>query len=461
MSDSMSIAKAIAIPSGYAKFRLGVKLHPRQEEVLDALFPIDGTPSKVAIVCGNGLGKTERISAVAILYALEMLNCNIVATSATYRQLTGQLLPALKNQAHHFTNWEFLENKIKINGEDRFVAFSTTEQAKWQGWHTTEKHKLFILTDESAGLNDDIFQSIARCSPHYLFVCGSPLGPEGFFYSLFNDANTGKSFKKFKFTKWEALRENGWWIDRKDIEEMESMYGHTHPLVLSSIYAEFSNQIEDGLISLTELEKCYKYPPKFIPGIKHIGIDVAAGADSNVIAYRNGNTVRIIAEWKERDTMAACDRIARELNALKETENINPGMVSLDADGLGIAFVHRLRDINWNINEFHGGATPTDEQYSNKISECWYEGIRSIKNCAVILPDDKYKNDFNMQILSRKQLVNDKGKLKLESKKDMKDRGIHSPDIADAVFIAMSNPNSGAVTNAFHITAPVRSYSYF
>ncbi len=452
------MAKVISIPSGYAKFRLGVKLHPKQAEVLDSLFPTNGEQSKVGFLCGNGLGKTAIVSSIAVLYSLEMLQAKIVATSATYRQLTGQLIPALKAFAHLYPKWEFLENKIKIDGEDRFIAFSTQEQAKWQGWHTTDKHRLFIITDESAGLHDDVFQSISRCSPYWLLVAGSPLSPQGFFYSLFTDTNTGKSFKKYKFSKYEALKENGWWIDRKEIEEMESMYGKQHPLVLSSVYAEFSSQIENGLIALEELNKCYEFPPKEMGTELHVGCDVAAGGDSNCIALRRGNKIEVIDTWYDTDTMQACSKIVMHLNNLKEKYNLKANEVSLDADGMGIAFIHRLKDLGWVINEFHGNATPDNDRYSNKISECWFDIIQRIKNCSIILPDNK---DYRLQLLSRKQQINDKGKLKLESKKDMKARGISSPDIADAVAISMSNPKSGNVTQAFKLNVQPRQYSYF
>ena len=149
------------------------------------------------------------------------------------------------------------------------------------------------------------------------------------------------------------------------MESFIAMWGADHPLVLSSVYAEFATNIVNGLITLAEMDKCYEFPPIFISGTKHVGIDVAAGGgDSNVIAYRDGNKVIIIDEWKEPEVMRACDRIAMRLNELKEKYSITPSQVSLDADGMGIGFISRLKDLNWRINEYHGAKSPENPQYA-------------------------------------------------------------------------------------------------
>jgi len=443
-------------PSLYAKYRLKMNLHPTQASVMDSLFSAPKT--KVCFRCANEVGKSSVVAVTTILYSIEMLNGLVISTSATHRQIVKQLIPYLKQYAHLFPNWEFLDNSIKVNGETRYIGFATSNEGTAQGWHEQPGRPLIAIVDEAAGVDDSIFMAISRCNATYLLIMGSPLSPEGFFYSACTEPNTMKPFKHFVLRKKDCLKKDGWWLDEKDIETFEQAWGSNHPLVLSSIYAEFASQIENGLISLPELNRCYEFPPKEMGNDKHVGIDVAAGGDSNVIALRIGNKVEIIEEWKEKEVMRACDKIAMHLNALAKSHGITQDKVSLDADGMGIGFVSRLKDLGWTVNEYHGGKTPENDQYASCIAEAWFEGIKRIKNCSAILPNNP---EFRLQILSRKQIINDKGKLKLESKDDMRSRGIHSPDIADAVFIAMSNPNSGNVTNAFRITAPARQYSYF
>jgi hypothetical protein len=169
--------------------------------------------------------------------------------------------------------------------------------------------------------------------------------------------------------------------------------------------------------------------------------------------------VDIIKIWPETDTMKACNQIAEELNKLKEKESITDGQVSLDTDGMGVAFADRLKDLGWIVNRYHANATPENNiQYSSFTAESWLEGIKKIKKCQIILPDNK---EFKLQILSRKQVFNIKGKLTLESKKDMKSRGIKSPDAADAVFMSLNEPNAGALTAVHKLNIRPRQYTTF
>lgn len=52
-----------------------------------------------------------------------------------------------------------------------------------------------------------------------------------------------------------------------------------------------------------------------------------------------------------------------------------------------------------------------------------------------MLPDDA---DFKAQILSRKRRYDMRGRLAVETKDDMRRRGLPSPDLADAVLGAMA-----------------------
>ena len=78
-----------------------------------------------------------------------------------------------------------------------------------------------------------------------------------------------------------------------------------------------------------------------------------------------------------------------------------------------------------------GRAQTITEHYENRGSEIWFEGALAIERCEVILCDDA---DLRGQLLSRKQRVNSKGKLAVETKQEMRKRGPPSPDRADAVM---------------------------
>jgi hypothetical protein len=106
----------------------------------------------------------------------------------------------------------------------------------------------------------------------------------------------------------------------------------------------------------------------------------------------------------------------------------------------------RLSEIGWRCNYFFGQAKPVDEHYKNSITECWLVAAKQIVNCSVILPND---DDLRGQLLGRKQRLNSSGRMELESKVEMKERGQPSPDVADAVAMCLGPLNAGELTNAY------------
>ena len=450
-------------PDGYAKFRLGLNLHPTHIKVLNALFDKKNSPTKVSFRAANNVGKTSSVSLVAILYSIEILGADVIYTSSSSNQVNNQMIPRLKDISHMFPkNWEFQDRAIKINGISKLVAFATRDGiARFQGFHGTPEKPLVIIIDEAATVEEDIYIAAGKCFPTYQLVMGSPVGPSGVFYNIETKPEMANQYKHFKLTQHECLDTDGYWIKIKDINDYIDQWQSYGWVVPSTIYAEFSSTIENGLISLEELTKCYNYPPVEMGADMHVGIDVSAGGgDFNVISIRIGNKIDIIDVWREPEIMKSCDRIATHLNNLRDKYNINQNQVSLDADGIGIGFISRLKDLRWNVNEYHGGKTPDSPEFASNIAQIWLQGTQKIKKCSVILPDNE---EFKLQLLSRKTMKNMKGKLQLESKADMKSRGVHSPDIADSIFIAMSNPNPGAVQYAHsNLKVPIKQYvGYF
>ena len=434
--DIDAIAKAIALPSGYATVKLGMDLSPKQKQSLDLIF---AQKKKLICRCGNGVGKTSIIITAAILYALDVLNAKVISTSATYRQVVSQLVPCLRKYSQLYPTWEFLDNAITINGDKKYIGFSADSEASFQGYHAFPDQPLFIVIDEAAGVGDPIFRAVERCRPTYYLITGSPLSPEGEFYRMETTPELYKYFDHIQITAPECP-----WIKKDDIDQIIARWGNEHPLVRSSVYAEFSNEAENAILSLSSLTKCIDDPPPYLPGMRQVGVDFAAGGDSNCISYCNGNMVKIIKHWHEKDTMTCAGQMKIEFDKLKEQVGLRPNEIWGDAGGLGLPICHRLAELGWPINLFYGQAKPNDENYRNKIAECWLELAKRIVNRSIIIPD---MQELKAQLLSRKQRLNSSGKLELEPKDDLRARGVPSPDIADAVAMCVANQSGGMVTS--------------
>ena len=437
------LADRLMTPDGYAELRLKMRLHPKQKAVLRDIFSRSG--SRVVNRCANETGKTRKVLCAAILYAIEIRGAVVVSTAGTFRQVEGQLIPALNSFAHLFNpkKWEFQKTGIKRWDEknklweDAYTGVSTDNEHYFQGYHKDEGRPLFIAIDECQGVKAEICRAAEdRCNPTWFLATGSPGDPQGSFYEM--ETSQAKHYTHHKITRYDCLKEDGWWIERADIDRLIAKHGESNPFVQSTVFGNFSEIVLDAMISLTEYDRCLENPPSLIRGELHAFCDFAAGRDKNVFAFRSGNKVEIVRKWVMRDTMAAVGEFIGMFIDKRKSHGLTPDKVSGDADGLGLPMVQRMRELDWPINEFHGGAEERfGEGYRNKIAEAWGEGIKKIKACQVILPDDA---DLKAQILGRKARPNSSGQLEIEKKEDYKKRCGESPDEADAFFGCLMPP---------------------
>jgi phage terminase large subunit len=351
-------------------------------------------------------------------------------------------VPALKRHSQKFNpaRWKFQERAIKHFDPasetwcDRYIGFAAEDEHGFQGFHGADGVPLLMILDESQGIKQDIANAAEdRCNPDFMLICGSPGDPQGYFYDC--ETKNAAHYQHFMLPKHECTKSKGWWIEDADIDRMIAKHGADNPFIKSTVYAEFSDIVENALITLSEYDRCLHNPPQFQPGDRRGFCDFAAGRDKNVFAVANGNKVELRKKWVDRNTMSAVGEFVMMFKTEERQTGLLAAEISGDADGLGLPMVQRLQEIGWQINEFHGGKPPRfDDSYKNAIAEAWGEGCNQIKRLQVILPADL---DLKAQILGRKAKRNSSGKLELESKEDMKKRGLNSPDEADAVFGAM------------------------
>lgn len=136
--------------------------------------------------------------------------------------------------------------------------------------------------------------------------------------------------------------------------------------------------------------------------------------------------------------MAACGRFVRNFVRLKHEFGVQAHHIYGDASGLGKPMIDRLGEVGWPINPtFNNSPAQFDSHYANYATECWLELCTGIKEGRLIIPNDV---EFRAQLMNRRYDPGDsKGRLKIESKEDMKkstrDGGAVpcSPDRAEAV----------------------------
>ena len=117
-------------------------------------------------------------------------------------------------------------------------------------------------------------------------------------------------------------------------------------------------------------------------------------------------------------------------------EEYSPAMVCIDEGGLGAGVVDRLKEQRYKIRGVNfGWKSKKPMMYGNKRAEMWGDMREWLKSASI--PTDRFlKGDLVSPLVK----PDSKGAMFLESKKDMKSRGLTSPDAADAIALTFAFP---------------------
>jgi hypothetical protein len=169
------------------------------------------------------------------------------------------------------------------------------------------------------------------------------------------------------------------------------------------------------------------------------GVDVGGGGDSSTIAHRKGRRVRIVHEDHNPDTMQTCG------NVLAVRKKFGPGTVKVDKVGIGKGMCDRsvelaaegtLEEPFVGVNVGESSSSPSE--FANLRAELWWSVREQFEKGQIdIDPEDE---DLAAELCSIRFTRTSRGQIQIESKKDAKRRGVASPNRADSLMLACSEP---------------------
>jgi len=420
-----------------------------------ALMDLAENP-KVSIKSGQGVGKTG-LEAVALLW---FLCCypypRIVATAPTKQQLHDVLWSEVSKW---MSKSPLLSEILKwtktyiymVGNEKRWfaVARTATKPENMQGFH--EDNMLFIV-DEASGVADPIMEAILGTlsgANNKLLMCGNPTKTSGTFY----DSHTKDRalYKCHTVSSMDSVRTN-----KENIRLLIRKYGEDSNVVRVRVKGEFPNQEDDVFIGLSLIEQCssrlYELPEGKGMAQVILGVDVARFGDDETVIYRNfkGNA-KMVKKRRGQDLMATTGDIVKEYKTIvrEYPEYHGKIYVNIDDTGLGGGVTDRLREVKREqklhrlviipINAAEKIETDTKdgkeaaEHYNNLTTHMWAVVRELLENKDIVLEDDE---QTVAQLSSRKYRMASNGKLEIEPKKEMKKRGLDSPDRADALALS-------------------------
>lgn len=412
---------------------------------------------KVSVKSGQGVGKTG-VEAVALLWFLVCFPYpRIVATAPTKQQLHDVLWSEVaKWQARSPLLSELLKwtkTYIYMVGfEKRWfaVARTATKPENMQGFH--EDNMLFIV-DEASGVADPIMEAIMGTlsgENNKLLMCGNPTKTSGTFYeSHTSDRGIYKCHTVNALNSKRTSKEN--------IQSLIRKYGENSNVVRVRVKGEFPQQEDDVFIPLSYIEASTMTELSDdtaagkITKIE-IGCDVARfGDDKTCIGYRINELVKIHKKYNGQDTNWTASNIANlGLKLISKFNYKDPIAIKVDDGGVGGGVVDQLRALKRTYPEKYSWMEIFPVNFGQPVKHKYYYDtttymmgvVRDLitpfddegkeRKPEIVLPND---NDLVGQLSCRKYSFMSNSKQKVESKKEMKDRGLSSPDEADCILL--------------------------
>jgi len=409
---------------------------------------IDYAVLQEAISSGRGIGKSALVSWITIwMLSTRIGSTTIISAnsesqlrSITWAEITKWLAMALNS--HWFevsatrlmpAKWltELVERDLKKGTRYWGVEgrlWSAENPDAYAGVHNFDG--VLVVFDEASGIDDSIWAVTSgfftENTPNRFWLAFSnPRRNTGYFYEAFNSK---RDFWKTKVV--DARTVEG--TDKQVYERIIQEYGPESAQAHVEVYGMFPNAGDDQFIGadiVDEAMKREKYKDLSAPII--IGVDPARfGADATVIAVRQGRDIVNISRYRGDDTMTVVGHV------IEAIEEYKPTLVVIDEGGLGAGIVDRLKEQRYKIKGVNfGNKAKNPIMYGNMRAQMWGEMREWLKSASI--PSDRF---LKTDLISPMMKPDSRGTIFLESKKEMKSRGLASPDAADAICVTFAFP---------------------
>lgn len=421
------LSKCIYDPVLFGKEIIGSSYYDYQERVLNALV----THNKVAWRAAHGVGKSYVAADAALWWLFTRPESIVVTTASVWRQVEKILWAEIRSKAKKLqlekigwdtTVWPFevLTTQIKIDDKWFATGESSDTPEKMEGFHSQH---IFYIVDEAKAVKKEIFDAIEGAltteDSKELVISTPSLAPEGYFYEIFSKPTP--EWARFHTSAFDSPLVNPKWIEAKKKD-----WGENNPVYISKVKGDFPTTSIDTLIPLTLIEDAINRDIEDGTRVE-IGVDVARfGDDETTIYLRRGFKVYLLEVIRKMDTVFISGRVIEHVKAN------NAQYVKIDGDGLGAGVIDICRTVLGDkVIEIHGGAASSQpDRYANFRAEMYDNVAELFKSNLISIPN---VDDLVAQLANIKYKYKPGGQLKIESKEEMKKRGLKSPDHADGL----------------------------
>jgi len=459
-------------PIGFVQEGLGEVLWSKQREILQSL--VDN--KRTVVPACHAPGKSH-LAARAIAWWISVHppgTAIAITTATTFRQVRN-IMWANVRRVHTANNLagEILTTEWKMDGTVVAYGFSASnnDEAAVQGIHAPH---MLVVVDEAGGISDMIgnaLEALMTGGHTRLLVLGNP--PTDAEQTWFERICSSPIYNILPISAYDTPNFTGeptgmckscpnhvephsvatHLIDKTWVDDVVSEFGADSAFAEARIHARFPKSSTGKVIPYAWAEQSLENETPLESNIIRLGVDIASdGGDEFVIALADGYTVKLVHRSSGKINANAVDVagvVMREIekaveihSARKITERVR---VKIDTIGVGWGVVSLLdrwckeQQVRADIVGVNVAERPKDaNKFKNQRAEMWWNTRQLLQ------PRDgqqELKLDVDRQVLAQlagpSYKSDSSGRIQIEAKADMKKRGVHSPDRAEAILLAL------------------------
>jgi len=427
---------------------LGVDLWEKERELVYSVRD----HQKTTVRSNNSSGKTYTIARIALWFLSAFPPAVVINTAPTHRQVENQFWREFRKahkSAKRILGGKLLKTQFNIAEDWYAIGFSTKDgddgMEKFQGWHG---QNVLIIVDEASGVHARIFEAIqgalASGGTVRLVYIGNPTKNTGDFADSFKDP----TFNKIHISAYDSpnVKEGRvvitGLVTKEWVDDMIRKYGADSDVVRVRVKGEFPKKEADTLIGVDLVEEAIGADRELYGEEEYIGLDPARkGEDTADFVYRKGNYAKVLETVQSSDLMVLAGKAKRYL-LMPEYKNAK---MHIDIIGMGGGVYDRLKeqdDISDRVFGVNSAvAAINKEEYKNLRAEGWDDARLWLRDA--VLDDDPEHKEKWYQLAKPKSKILSSGQIQIESKEDMKKRGVPSPGVGDALVLTLQRPTEG------------------
>ena len=448
---------------------------PYQAKILQSI--VDN--KRTIVRSGHGSGKTFVMALAACWWLcthwMKGEGCSVIVTSPSASNLTtvfmAQLSKCLDLLPKYFRDHFSITAEAVFQNEDtRGWRLDLRTARKENPDAMAGQHNVLFLIDEWSGVPIEIYRVIEGAMSDHgsrILAIGNPIRRSGWGYEAFT--KNKKLWQIFHIDCSEYTHEREYetyWTDILNKVHEDTNNGRVDPKEIQK-WLDISGGNEDGydyrirvagefpmagknqFINLKVIQACFKTDWYETQSKEHtLGLDPAtSGGDDIALVHRWGSNLVYIKTWQEEDTRKIGYQVRDWL--LSEGTQYHFKYIAIDAIGDGKGVYDTMREMKENgqlknvstVFQYKSSYSANNEDRFDRLrDETW----QKMKDWFINDNPHFSRNHTNKCEELREELValtsdfTNFGKLKIESKKDLKRRGIKSPNIADALAMTFS-----------------------